>query len=67
MFIKCSWSVEFDYFFKLFNDDVHERQMKPVKANIADADQMPHNVASDQGLYCLLTGFFIKNRVKVTK
>ena len=26
---------------------------------------MPHNVASDQGLYCLLTEFFIKNRLKV--
>ena len=27
-------------------------------------DQMPHNVASDQGLHCLLTGFSIKNRIK---
>ena len=28
---------------------------------------MPHNVASYQGLHCLLTGFPIKNRIKVTK
>ena len=27
----------------------------------------PHNVASDQGLHCLLTGFSIKNRIKATK
>ena len=26
---------------------------------------MPHNVASDQGLHCLLTRFSIKNRIKV--
>ena len=25
---------------------------------------MPHHVASDQGLHCLLTGFSIKNRIK---
>ena len=25
---------------------------------------MPHNVASDQGLHCLLTGFSIKNKKK---
>ena len=25
------------------------------------------NVASDQGLHCLLTGFSIKNRIKVAK
>ena len=35
-------------------------------------DQMSHNVASDhyvasdQGIHCLLTGFSIKNRIKVT-
>ena len=32
---------------------------KPVKgtqADSADQDQTPHNVASDQGLQCLLTG-----------
>ena len=43
---------------------------KPVKgsqANSADPDQMPHNVASDQGLYCLLTEFSIKYRIKLTK
>ena len=28
---------------------------------------LPHNVASDQGLHCLLTGFSIKNRIKATK
>ena len=27
-----------------------------IKANSADPDQTPHNMASDQGLYCLLTG-----------
>ena len=36
-------------------------------ANNADPDQMPHNVASDQGLLCLLTGFSIKNRIKAIK
>ena len=35
--------------------------------NSADPDQMPHHVASDQGLHCLLTGFSIKNRINVTK
>ena len=25
---------------------------------------MPHNVASDQGLHCLLTGFSIKNEYR---
>ena len=42
---------------------IHFFTWKPVKvlyANIADPDQMPHIVASDQGLHCLLTGFFIK-------
>ena len=40
---------------------------KPVKgplANSADPDQMPHNVASDQGLHCLLTGFSVENGIK---
>ena len=27
---------------------------------------MPHYVASDPGLHCLLLGFSIKNRIKVT-
>ena len=27
---------------------------------------MPHNVASDQGLQCMLTGFSIKDRTKAT-
>ena len=40
---------------------------KCTLANSADPDQMPHNVASDQGLHCLLKGFSIKNRIKVTK
>ena len=30
-------------------------------------DQTPHNVASDQGLHCLLTGFSIKNRIRGKK
>ena len=40
--------------------------LDPVKesmANRADPDQMPHHVASDLGLHCLLTGFSIKNRI----
>ena len=43
---------------------------KPVMGswtNSADPDQTPHNVASDQGLHCLPTGFSIKSRVKATK
>ena len=40
---------------------------KGSNANSADPDQMPHNVASDQGLHGLLTGFSIKNRIKATK
>ena len=42
---------------------------KPVKgplANSADPDQKPDDVASDQGLHCLLTGFSVKNRIKAT-
>ena len=42
---------------------------KPVegsKANSADPDQTPLDVASDQGLQCLLTELSIKNRIKVT-
>ena len=38
-----------------------------VIGNSADPNQMPHNVASDQGLHCLLTGFSIKDKIKVTK
>ena len=44
--------------------------LKPVKgseANSAVLDQMPHDVASDQGLQCLLTRFSINNRMKMTK
>ena len=44
--------------------------MKPIEgsqANSVDPDQTPHNVASDQGLQCLLTGFSIKDRMKATK
>ena len=33
---------------------------KGLQANSADSDQMPHNVASDQGLHCLLTGSSIE-------
>ena len=36
-------------------------------ANSVDPYQMPQNVASDQGLHCLLTRFSIKNRIKATK
>ena len=35
--------------------------------NSAEPDQMPHYVASDQGLQCLLTKVSIKNRIKMTK
>ena len=40
------------------------KSVKGSKANSADPDLAPHNVASDQGLQCLLTGFSIKNRIK---
>ena len=40
---------------------------KDTLANSAGPDQTPHNVASDQGLHCLLTGLSITNRTKVTK
>ena len=47
---------------------IHIRKpVKGSKANSADPDQMPHYVASDQGLQCLQTGFSVKNRIKVTK
>ena len=32
--------------------------------NGADPDQTPQNVASDQGLHSLLTGNYIRNRIK---
>ena len=41
--------------------------MKGSPANSADPDQTPHNVASDQGLHCLPTGFSIRNRIKEAK
>ena len=37
------------------------------RINSADPDQTPHNVASDQDLHCLLTGFSIKTRKKGQK
>ena len=40
---------------------------KMVVGKSADLDQTPHNVVSDQGLHCLVTGFSIKNRIKATK
>ena len=33
--------------------------------NGADPDQTPQNVASDQGLHSLLTGNYIRNRIKM--
>ena len=36
-------------------------------ANIADPDQMPHNVTFDQGLHSVLTRFSIKIKIIVTK
>ena len=36
-------------------------------ANNAGPDQTPHNVASDQGLQYLLTGFSINIRIITTK
>ena len=41
--------------------------VKGSQANSVEPDQMPHNVASEQGLHFLLTGFSIKNRIKATK
>ena len=43
------------------------KSLKGPEANSADPDQTPHNVASDQDLHCLLTGFSIKNKINVTK
>ena len=43
------------------------KPVKGSKANPADPDQMPHNVASDQGLHCLLPGFSIKKENKSDK
>ena len=40
--------------------------VKGSLANRADPDQPPHDVAADQGLYCLLTWFSIKNRKEAT-
>ena len=37
------------------------KPLRGSKANSADPDQTPHDVASDQGLHCWLTGFSIKN------
>ena len=36
-------------------------------ANSADPDQRPQNTASHQGLHCLLTGFSIRNKIKMEK
>ena len=33
--------------------------LKGPKANSADPDQTPHNMASDQGLHCLLPEFSV--------
>ena len=33
-------------------------------SNSADLVQTPQNAASDQGLYCLITGMSLKNTVK---
>ena len=36
-------------------------------ANSTDPEQKLQNVASDQGLHCLLTGISIQNRIKMKK
>ena len=36
-------------------------------ANSVDPDPTPQNAASDQGLHCLLTGIYIRNRIKMKK
>ena len=33
-------------------------EIAKVNANSADPDQMPHSVASDLGLHCLLNPFY---------
>ena len=40
---------------------------KGSRANSADPDQTPHNVASDQVLHCLLTGFSMKQEYESDK
>ena len=37
------------------------------RTNNTDPNQTPHNVASDQGVHCLVTGVSIKNIIKATK
>ena len=37
------------------------------RQNSEDPDQRPHNVVADHCLHCLLVGFYIKIRLKVTK
>ena len=39
---------------------ITSKYVKGSKANSVDPDQTAHNVASGQGLHCLLTGFSIK-------
>ena len=57
------------FFLILFSLVTHSylETCKRVRRKSADTDQTPHNVASDQSLHCLLTGFSIKNRIKATK
>ena len=55
------------YHFAVFLTHSYQETHKRVIGNSADPDQMPHNVTSDQDLYCLLTGFSIKKRIKATK
>ena len=52
---------------KHFKPNVTWKSVKGSLANSADPDQMPHNVASDHGLHCLLTEVSIKNITKVAK
>ena len=56
----------FSMFF-LTHSNLEWKSVKGSEANSADPDQMPHNVASDQDLHCLITGLSIRNRIKATK
>ena len=64
---RADWFSRFTCTRPFFNPLYTGHPERGTLANIADPDQMPHNVASDQGLHCLLTGFSIKNRIKATK
>ena len=62
-----NWSNGVDRSWQTVQTQIRQllKSLKSTKwTNSADPDQMPHIVASDQGLHCLLTGFSIKYKIK---